>query len=108
MANISHHRKATRIVVADSHTLFRGTLSDLLNQHPGWEVVAEEADGRGAVQCCRRYRPDLVVMDVRMPEVDGVVVTRAIKREFPSTVVLMLCGYGDADLLEEALEAGAF
>ena len=108
MVNNSYHRKATRIVVADSHTLFRGTLSDLLNQHPGWEVVAEVADGRGAVQCCRRYRPDLVVMDVRMPEVDGVETIRAIKSDSPSTAVLVLDGYGENPiLLAEALEAGA-
>jgi DNA-binding NarL/FixJ family response regulator len=97
----------SRIIVADAQHLFRVALANLLKEHSGWEVVAEAADGREALEYCRRLRPDLVIMDVRMPEVDGLVVTRAIKREFPSTVVLMLCGYGDADLLEEALEAGA-
>ena len=97
----------SRIIVADAQHLFRVALANLLKEHSGWEVVAEAADGREALMYCRRFRPDLVIMDVRMPEVDGLVVTRAIKREFPSTVVLMLCGYGDADLLEETLEAGA-
>ena len=108
MVNNSYQSISTRILVADSHTLFRGTLSDLLNQHPGWEVVAEVADGRGAVQCCRRYRPDLVVTDLRMPEVDGLEAIRAIKSDSPSTAVLVLNGYAeDPILLAEALEAGA-
>jgi DNA-binding NarL/FixJ family response regulator len=79
----------------------------LLSEHPGWEVVAEAAGSREAVECCRRFTPDLVVMDLRMPEVDGLDATRAIKRDSPSTVVLVLNGYGDPDLLAEALEAGA-
>jgi DNA-binding NarL/FixJ family response regulator len=97
----------SRIIVADAHHLFRAALGDLLKEDSGWEVVAEAADGREALEYCRRFRPDLVIMDVLMPEVDGLEVTRAIKREFPCTVVLMLCGYGDPDLLEKTLEAGA-
>jgi DNA-binding NarL/FixJ family response regulator len=108
VANISHQSISTRIIVADSHTLFRGTLSALLNQHRGWEVVAEAADGRGAAQCCHRFNPDLLVMDVRMPEVDGLEAIRAIKSASPSTAVLVLNGYGeDPILMAEALEAGA-
>jgi DNA-binding NarL/FixJ family response regulator len=102
-----HLLMPSRIIVADAQHLFRVALGNLLEEHSGWEVVAEAADGREALMYCRRFRPDLVIMDVRMPEVDGLVVTRAIKREFPCTVVLMLCGYGDADLLEETLQAGA-
>ena len=102
-----HPIMPSRIIVADAQHLFRVALGNLLKEHSGWEVVAEAADGREALEYCRGFRPDLVIMDVRMPEVDGLVVTRAIKREFPRTVVLMLCAYGDADLLEEALEAGA-
>jgi DNA-binding NarL/FixJ family response regulator len=108
VANISHQSISTRILVADSHPLFRGALHDLLNQHPGWEVVAEAADGREAAQCCRRFRTDLVVMDVRMPEVAGLETVRAIKSGSPNTAVLVLSGYGeDPILLAEALEAGA-
>jgi DNA-binding NarL/FixJ family response regulator len=94
--------------VADSHTLFRSTLSDLLNQHPGWEVVAEACDGRGAADCSRRLRPDLVVMDVRMPDVDGLESIRVIEHDSPGTAVLVFNGYvEDPMLLAEALEAGA-
>jgi DNA-binding NarL/FixJ family response regulator len=108
VANISHQSISTRIIVADSHTLFRSTLSGLLNQHPGWEVVAEVAEGRGAAQCCRRFRPDLVVMDMRIPEVGGLEAIRGIKSDSPSTAVLVLNGYGeDPMVLAEVLEAGA-
>jgi DNA-binding NarL/FixJ family response regulator len=71
------------------------------------EVVAEAADGQEALQCCRRFSPDLVVMDVRLPEVDARETTRTIRQEFPRTVVLVLNGYGDPDILADALEAGA-
>jgi len=71
------------------------------------EVVAEAADGQQALECCRRFSPDLVVMDVRLPEVDALETTRTIRQEFPRTVVLVLNGYGDPDILADALEAGA-
>ena len=93
--------------MADAQPLFRVALGGLLEEHLGWEVVAEAADGREVLEYCRRFRPDLVVMEVRMPEVDGLEATRAIKRELPFTKVLMLCGDGDSDLLEKALDAGA-
>jgi two-component system, NarL family, response regulator DegU len=71
------------------------------------EVVAEAADGQEALECCRRYSPDLVVMDVRLPEVDARETTRTIRQKFPRTIVLVLNGYGDPDILADALEAGA-
>jgi DNA-binding NarL/FixJ family response regulator len=97
----------TRIVAADNQHLFLSALADLLREQPGWEVVAEAASGREAVECCRRFKPDLIVMDVRMTEVDGVEATQAIKRESPKTAVVVLNGYGDPDTLAQAVEAGA-
>ena len=70
-------------------------------------MVAEAADGQQALECCRRFSPDLVVMDVRLPEVDATETTRTIRQEFPRTIVLVLNGYGDPDILADALEAGA-
>lgn len=95
------------MIVADNHPLFRAALVGLLREHCGLEVVAEAADGQEALECCRRFSPDLVVMDVRLPEVDAVETTRTIRQEFPRTVVLVLNGYGDPDILADALEAGA-
>jgi DNA-binding NarL/FixJ family response regulator len=100
-------RMPSRVIVADNHPLFRAALASLLREHSGLEVVAEAADGRETLECCRRLKPDLVVMDVRMPEVDGLEATRAIKQELPHTVVLVLNGYGAPDTLMDALEAGA-
>jgi DNA-binding NarL/FixJ family response regulator len=106
--NVSAHATAPpRIIVADDHPLLRAALRTLVREHLGLEVAAEASDGREAVECCRRCKPDLVLMDVRMPQVDGLEATRAIKRELPRTAVLVLSAYGDADLLAEALEAGA-
>jgi DNA-binding NarL/FixJ family response regulator len=100
-------RTPSRAIVADNHPLFRAALVGLLREHSGLEVVAEASDGQEALECCRRFRPDLVIMDVRLPEVDALETTRNIRHEFPRTVVLVLNGYGDPDILADALEAGA-
>ena len=100
-------RTPSRAIVADNHPLFRAALVGLLTEHCGLEVVAEAADGQQALECCRRFSPDLVVMDVRLPEVDALETTRTIRQEFPRAVVLVLNGYGDPDILADALEAGA-
>lgn len=71
------------------------------------EMVGEAASGREALALCRRLQPDLVLTDVRMPDMDGLAVTRAIKRESPTTSVILLTMYENADYLVEALKAGA-
>jgi len=74
---------------------------------PDLEIVGEAADGREALELCRRLRPDLVLMDVCMPQMDGLAATRAIKEEVPSTRVLMLTTYENPDYLLEAVAVGA-
>lgn len=98
---------SSRIIIADNHTLFRVTLGDVLREHSDLEVVAEAAEGHQALELCHRFKPDLVVMDVRMPEVNGLEATRTIKQELPDTRVLLLSDYDDPDLVREAIEAGA-
>lgn len=70
-------------------------------------MVGETADGREAIELCRRWRPELLLTDVRMPRMDGLEVAREIKQEFPHIVVMMLTALEDPDYLWEALEAGA-
>ena len=80
----------SRIIVADDHPLFRSAIRHTLEAHPDLEVVAEAANGHEAVELCRRFPPELVLMDLRMPQMDGIAATYAIKREFPDTPVLIL------------------
>lgn len=106
-ASDGHPTMTSRVVVADDHPLWRKALSGLLREQSGLDVVAEATDGREAVKYCRHSRPDLVVMEVRMPEVDSLETIRAIKRESPGTVVLVLSVYEDSDVLADTLKAGA-
>jgi DNA-binding NarL/FixJ family response regulator len=96
-----------RVVIADDQPLARGRLKKVLGQHPDLEVVGEANDGQGAVELCRRIGPDAALVDVLMPEMDGIEATRLIKREFPATSVVVMCTLGDPDHLLEALKAGA-
>jgi DNA-binding NarL/FixJ family response regulator len=79
----------------------------MLSGERGILVVGEAASGHDALDLCRRVRPDLVLMDVRMPDMNGLAVTRAIKHESPATSVILFTMYENADYLVEALQAGA-
>jgi DNA-binding NarL/FixJ family response regulator len=103
----SKRSEPARIVIADDHPLFRDALRQMLDEAPDLEVVGEEANGQRTLELCRRLRPDLVLMDVRMPKMDGLEATHTIRREFPRTIVLILTSFDDPDLLLKALRAGA-
>jgi DNA-binding NarL/FixJ family response regulator len=97
----------TRLVIADDHPLFRIALRQILCEQSNLEVVGEAGDGNEALELCRRLKPDIVLMDVRMPELDGIEATRVIKQEMPRTIVLMVTSFEDLDYLLESLIAGA-
>jgi DNA-binding NarL/FixJ family response regulator len=98
---------SARILIADDHDLVRDGYQRMLDREPDLEVVGEARDGREVVELCRKLRPDLVLMDVRMPEMDGIEATRRIKGEFPTVSVLVVTTYDNPDYLFEAVEAGA-
>jgi DNA-binding NarL/FixJ family response regulator len=96
-----------RVVIADDHPVVRTGLRSLLEPEPDIEVVGEAADGSEAVSLAGRLEPDVVLMDLRMPGVDGVTATRRIKERHDDVHVLILTTYDtDADILR-AIEAGA-
>src|SRR4051795_6158238 len=96
-----------RIVIADDHDLARAGVRGLLGGERGLAVVGEASTGREALELCRQLRPDLVLMDVRMPDLDGLAVTREIKKESPGTSVILLTMYQNAEYVVQALTAGA-
>jgi two-component system, NarL family, nitrate/nitrite response regulator NarL len=102
-----HPSEPARIVIADDHPLFRSALRTLLEGSGEMEVIAEAADGKETLGLSRRLRPDLVLMDVIMPKMDGVAATRAIKAEVPQTVVLVMTASEDSEHLLGALRVGA-
>jgi DNA-binding NarL/FixJ family response regulator len=100
-------QRPSRIIIADDHPVFRSAIKQILERYPDLEVVAEAANGHQALELCRRLRPHLVLMDLRMPEMDGFEATHAIKREFPETIVLILTAVDESRGLSRSLEAGA-
>ena len=99
--------RGIRLLVCDDHPVVRSGLQGMLRSQPDFEVVAEASDGLQAVALAHQYRPDVVLMDLRMPEMDGATATAEIKAAHPEIQVLILTTYEtDADILR-AVEEGA-
>jgi two-component system, NarL family, response regulator LiaR len=96
-----------RILIADDHALVREGLRTMLSGEDGIEIIAEANDGQQALTICRELEPDLVLMDVRMPVMDGLEATRKIKQEMPQTSIMMVTMHENPDYLFEAVKAGA-
>jgi DNA-binding NarL/FixJ family response regulator len=96
-----------RILIADAHEVVRIGLVALLNRQPDFQVVAEASSGEEAVRLARQWRPDVAVLDIRMPGGSGTDACRAIVAELPDTPVVMLTSYADSEALFDAISAGA-
>ena len=96
-----------RVAVADDHGVLRDGLAGVIGAQPDMELVATAADGAEAVAMCRSTTPDVVLMDLEMPVLDGIEATRAILADAPKTAVLVLTSFSDRRRITSALDAGA-
>ncbi len=96
-----------KILLVDDQKIMRDALRSFLEKHPGMEVVAEAENGRTAIKLTRKFRPDVIVMDIIMPDLNGIDATRQIVEEFPGTKVIALSMHSDRQFVVGMLKAGA-
>ncbi|MGD2048200.1 MAG: response regulator transcription factor [Chloroflexota bacterium] len=96
-----------RVMLVDDHTMVRQGLATFLDVFDDLELAGEASDGDEAIELCARLLPDVVLMDLAMPEVDGVTATRVIRQRFPMVQVLALTSFKEEELIQNALQAGA-
>ena len=99
--------KKLRILLADDHEVVRHGVRMMIGKEPGWEICGEAADGRKAVALAARLAPDVAVLDIGMPELNGLDAARQIKRALPKTEVLIFTGEESEQLIHEVFAAGA-
>jgi DNA-binding NarL/FixJ family response regulator len=98
--------KTLRILIADDHDLMRRGVRTLLEAHPGWEICAEAATGRAAVSKAEELKPDVVILDISMPDLNGLEAARRIRTASPNSEILILSVHYSDQLIRELLEAG--
>ena len=94
------------ILVADDHPIFRLGLCSLLRTHEGWEVCGESADGRDTVEKCKQLKPDLLILDICMPDLNGLDAARQILKHNPDQIILILTAVDSEQVVRDCLEAG--
>ena len=99
--------KACRILIADDHAVVRRGLRALLEAHPGWEVCGDAVNGREAFDKALRLRPDIILMDLSMPDLDGLEATRQILTAAPHSQVLVLTMYDSPEMIQQMVAVGA-
>jgi NarL family two-component system response regulator LiaR len=99
--------KTIRVMLVDDHDMVRRGLATFLMAKPDLELVGEAADGADALEICAKVKPDVILMDLIMPGLDGAAATRAIRQEFPKVQVIALTSFQEKQLIRDALEAGA-
>jgi DNA-binding NarL/FixJ family response regulator len=98
--------KTVRILIADDHDLMRRGVRTLLEPHPGWEICGEATTGREAVAKAEELKPNIVILDISMPDLNGVDAAKRIKKASPDTEVLIFSAHYSDQLIREILEAG--
>jgi DNA-binding NarL/FixJ family response regulator len=96
-----------RILIADDHEVIRRGLSTLLEAHDGWEICGEAKDGREAVEMARQLKPDVVIVDIGMPNLNGLAATRQLAQQNPQQKIIVLTITDSDQVIREALDAGA-
>jgi two-component system response regulator NreC len=96
-----------RILVADDHEVMRTGVRALIEQEPGWQVCGTATNGQEAVEVAGKLKPDVVVLDMTMPELDGLEALREIKRALPNTEVVIFSAYHSEEVIEQLFDAGA-
>lgn len=96
-----------KVIIADDHKVVRSGLGAFLEVYDDFVLVGEAASGKEAVEKCGALRPDVVLMDLMMPEMDGAAATRAIREKYPDIQVIILTSFKEDNLIEDALQAGA-
>jgi len=96
-----------RVLIVDDHAMVRKGLISFLKNEPALELVGEARDGREAIEACEQTKPDVILMDLVMPELGGVAATRTIHQRWPGVQVIALTSFQEKELVQDALQAGA-
>jgi NarL family two-component system response regulator LiaR len=105
--NTSQPIQPIRVMIVDDHAMVRKGLVAFLKNEPALELVGEARDGREAIECCEQLQPDVILMDLIMPELGGVAATRTIHLRWPQVQVIALTSFQEKELVQDALQAGA-
>jgi DNA-binding NarL/FixJ family response regulator len=95
-----------RILIADDHDLMRRGIKEMLQSHAGWEICGEARNGRAAVAAAGKLKPDIAILDISMPDLNGLEAARSIRKESPSTEILILSLHHSDQLIREIIDAG--
>lgn len=107
LENPASGARPIRILVADDHLVYRIGIRSLIGSEPGFEVVGEASDGDEALSLYRKLKPDVLLLDLRMPQKGGVEVVQAIRQEFPKAAILIVTSYQTEEEIFQVLQAGA-
>ncbi|HET6558129.1 MAG TPA: response regulator transcription factor [Prolixibacteraceae bacterium] len=99
---------AIKIIISDDHQLFRDGIANLLASSPEIEIVAQAENGHEVIEKTLLFKPDIVIMDISLPNINGVDATRILHKEVPNTKILVLTMHAEKNYIKEALEAGAY